>query len=75
MVLLAAILTVTPSLKGSVLDAFIQIQAPSVVKARSCLRSVIEGSKQVFRVEVYSEIRKNPKNAVVIAAQSIILSL
>ena len=74
MVLLAAILTVTPSLKGSVLDALIHSQAPSLVMARSCFISVIEGSKDVFRGEVYSDILKNPKNAVVMAAQSIILS-
>ena len=73
-VLLAAILTVTPSLKGSVFDAFIQSHAPMLVMARSCLSSVIRGSNVVFRGDVYSEILKNPKNAVVMAAHSISLS-
>ena len=37
-------------------------------------KSVTDGSNCVLRVVVYSEILRKPKNAVVMAAQSIILS-
>ena len=44
------------------------------MRARSLRSRVVEGSYEVFLGEVYSDILRKPKKAVVIAAQIMILS-
>ena len=73
-VLLAATRTQTPSRKGSVLDALMQILAWSALMSMSRNKRVVSGSNCVLWEEVYSETRKKPKKANRMAAHNIVLS-
>ena len=72
---LAAKVMLTPCRKGSVFDALMRREAWLL---SMCVISeysrVVEGSKEVFRAEVYSETLRKPKNAVRRAAHHMILS-
>ena len=70
----AASMMVTPCLKGSVFEALMRRCAMCPRICTSENSNVVVGSNFVLCVEVYSETLRNPKNAVVSAAQSIILS-
>ena len=74
MVLFAASLIVTPCRKGSVLEVLMCRQAELFLICTSSYSRVKLGSKEVLRREVYSETRRKPKKAVVMAAQSMTLS-
>ena len=63
-VLFAAIRTVTPSRKGSVLEALMCRWAWSLRMLTSPSIRVVVGSNLVVWEDVYSDIRKKPKNAV-----------
>ena len=65
---------VSPWRKGSVFEAFISMWAMSSVSFRLSYRRVTEGSYFVLCVDVYSDTRRKPKKAVVMAAQSMSLS-
>ena len=71
---LAANLTVTPCLKGSVLEDFSLMAAVVWATETSPTHNVVEGSKDRTSFDVYSEIRRKPKNAVIMAAHIITLS-
>ena len=71
--LLARRMTV-PSRNGSVLEALMLTLAMSLSMVRSWCSRVDCGSYFVLCVDVYSDTRRNPKKAVVRAAQSISLS-
>ena len=64
----------TPWRKGSVFDSLMRRRAEVWRKDRSWNSRVDSRSKAVFRDAVYSETRRKPKNAVVIAAHNMILS-
>ena len=70
----AASLMMMPCLKGSVLEALIRMWAKLPSRVMSDMRSVVVWSYFVLCVEVYSDTLRNPKKAVVNAAQSITLS-
>lgn len=72
--LLASIRTVTPCLNGSVLEDLRWRRTESLRMRMSSSKRVIDGSNVCFLGVVYSEIRRNPKKAVVMAAQIMILS-
>lgn len=73
-VLLASSLMVTPCRKGSVLEDLMCRRMESLRMRISLNKRVMVGSCVVLRSVVYSDTRRNPKKAVVIAAQSITLS-
>ena len=66
--------TVEPTLKGSVLDPLNKMSTPDWLKVRSQWQRVEAGSYVFTWEDVYSEMRRKPKNAVNMAAQIIILS-
>ena len=73
-VLLASSLMVTPCRKGSVLEDLMCRRMESLRMRISLNKRVMVGSCVVLRSVVYSDTRRKPKKAVVIAAQSITLS-
>ena len=73
-VLLAASRMVVPMRNGSVLDSLMTMFAMPFWRFMSSYNNVDEGSYFVLWDEVYSETRRNPKKAVVMAAQSMSLS-
>ena len=73
-VLFAAIRTVTPCRKGSVLEALMCRWAWSLRMLTSPSIRVVVGSNLVVWEDVYSDILKKPKNAVMMAVHSITLS-
>ena len=60
--------------KGSVLEAFMLMLIKCSPWVTSSYRRVYKGSYMVLWEEVYSDTLRKPKNAVVMAAQIIILS-
>ena len=66
--------TVTPCRKGSVFEVFRLRCAESFLIVTSLNNRLVVGSNWVFLEVVYSDMRRKPKNAVVIAAHSINLS-
>ena len=68
-------LMVNPCRKGSVFEAFMYMSMVVLeMIVRSVRHSVVAGSYDLTCEEVYSETRKKPKKAVIIAAQIISLS-
>ena len=65
---------VIPWRNGSVLEAFISMWAMPSARFMLSKRRVTEGSNFVLWVEVYSDTRRKPKKAVVMAAQIMSLS-
>ena len=74
MVSFAARRIVIPWRNGSVFEALISMWAMSSARFMLSKRRVTEGSNFVLCVEVYSDTRRKPKKAVVIAAQIMSLS-